>query len=56
MQRELYRSRTDPKHQSKNPRRRTKHTAAKAPAKTLKRDGTYINIEQEMKHGRGPRK
>ncbi len=49
-------SRTDPKHRSHNPTRRTKRAPVPVPAKAIKRDRTFINISEEMKHGRGPRR
>jgi hypothetical protein len=57
MERTRYRNRTDPKHLSGNPHRRTKRVAKRKPSKpALKSDRTFINIAQEMKHGRGPRR
>ena len=55
MKRTTYRSHSAPKNKSRS---RIWHRKATAKAKVTPapRSKTFINIEQEMKHGRGPRR
>jgi hypothetical protein len=55
MERTRYRSRSDPKNKSRS-RVWHRKPAVQAKPKSTPRSGTFINIGQEMKHGRGPRK
>ncbi len=55
MRRDTYRSHSAPKNKSRG-RVWHRKPAVQAKVKSTPQSGTFINIGQEMKHGRGPRR
>ena len=56
MRRELYRIYADPQKTHRARLKRRKPTAQRERAATAPQRQTFLNISQEQKHGRGPRR